>query len=191
MLWSKRPITTASAPVSGASAPTYTNDVWPPVRSVSVAQNNRRPCCSPMSYPSTSPRTAWPDGAERWDNWMAAQHLPRDLVRPNCSFNNSFKRKKIPFLVNRTFNETPTERLQEQWVSWVHILKMKILRWFVILRYFLMWGCECHIIFIKRCQLQKTLDRTNSSKLVQCQSLAMLQRVLCLWLPIAVVYFHV
>jgi len=46
-------------------------------------RTNRRPCCPPMSYPSTSSWTARPDGAERWDNRMAAQHLPRDLVRPS------------------------------------------------------------------------------------------------------------
>ena len=48
----------------------------------------------PMSNPSTSPWTAWPDGAGRWDNRMAAQHLPRDLVRPSSSFNNSLKRRE-------------------------------------------------------------------------------------------------
>ena len=72
---------TASALVSDVSAPAYTSGVWPPLRPVSVAQkNNRQPRCFPMSNPSTSPRTACPDGAEGWDNWMAAQHLPRDLV---------------------------------------------------------------------------------------------------------------
>ena len=55
---------------------------------------SRRPCCPLMSYPSTSPRTAWPDGAGRCDNWMAAQHLFRDLVRPSSGFNNSLKRMK-------------------------------------------------------------------------------------------------
>ena len=43
----------------------------------------RRPCCLTMSNPSTSSWTARPDGCGRWDNQMAAQHLPRDLVRPN------------------------------------------------------------------------------------------------------------
>jgi len=42
-------------------------------------RTNRRPCCPPMSNPSTSPWTVWPDGFGRWDNWMAAQHLPRDV----------------------------------------------------------------------------------------------------------------
>ena len=145
----------ASAPVSGVSAPAYTNGVWPPVRPVSVAQkNNRRPCCPPMYHPSTYPWTAWPDGAERWDNWMAAQHLPRDLVRPSSGFNNSFKRKKIPFVVNRTFNETPTERLQEQWVSWVNILKMKILHWFVC---FFKWGGANVTLFYKEAPASKNV----------------------------------
>ena len=43
-------------------------------------RTNRRPCCPPMSYTSTSPWTAWPDGSGGRDNRMAAQHLPRDLV---------------------------------------------------------------------------------------------------------------
>ena len=55
---------------------------------------NRRLCCPSMSNPSTSPRTSWPDSAGRRDNWIAAQHLPRDLVRPSSGFNNSLKRKK-------------------------------------------------------------------------------------------------
>jgi len=41
-------------------------------------KTNRRPCCPPMSNPSTSPWTSWPDGSGRWDNRKAAQHLPRD-----------------------------------------------------------------------------------------------------------------
>ena len=36
-------------------------------------RTNRRPCRPPLSNPSTSPR---PDGSGRWDNRMAAQHLP-------------------------------------------------------------------------------------------------------------------
>ena len=47
-----------------------------------------------MSNPSTSPWTAWPDGSERWDNRMAAQHLPRDLVRQSSGLNNSLKRRR-------------------------------------------------------------------------------------------------
>ena len=38
---------------------------------------NRRPCCPPMSNPSSSPCTAWPDGTGRWDNRMAASSAPR------------------------------------------------------------------------------------------------------------------
>ena len=55
-------------------------------------RTNRRPCCPPMSNPSTSSWTAWPDGSGRWDNWMAAQHLPRDLVRPSSGLQNWLKR---------------------------------------------------------------------------------------------------
>jgi len=46
-------------------------------------RTNRRPCCPPMSNPPTSSWTARPDGSRRWGNRLAAQHLPRDLVRPN------------------------------------------------------------------------------------------------------------
>ena len=43
---------------------------------------NRRPCCPLMSNLLTSSWTAWPDGSGWWDNRMAAQPLPRNLVRP-------------------------------------------------------------------------------------------------------------
>jgi len=42
-------------------------------------RTNRRPCHLLLSDPSTSPRTTRPDGSGRWDNRMAAQHLPRYL----------------------------------------------------------------------------------------------------------------
>jgi len=46
-------------------------------------RTNRRPCCLPVINPSTSSSwTARPDGSGRWNNRMAGQHLPRDLVRP-------------------------------------------------------------------------------------------------------------
>ena len=51
-------------------------------------RTNRQPCCPPIFNLSTSPWTTWPDGSGRWDNWMAAQHLPRDLVRPSSGLNN-------------------------------------------------------------------------------------------------------
>ena len=57
-------------------------------------RTNSRPCCPPLSTPSTSAWTAWPDGSGRWENWMAAQHLSRDLVRPSSGFNNSLKRRR-------------------------------------------------------------------------------------------------
>jgi len=44
-------------------------------------RTNRRPCRPPLSISSTSPRTTRPDGSGRWDNRMAAQHLPRYLGR--------------------------------------------------------------------------------------------------------------
>ena len=56
-------------------------------------RTHRPPCCFPMSNPSASPWTAWPDGSGRWDNWMAVQRLPRDVVRSSSGFNNSLKRR--------------------------------------------------------------------------------------------------
>ena len=55
-------------------------------------RTSRRPCCPPLSNPSTSSWTAWPDGSGRWYNRMAAQHLPLDLVRPNSGQKNWLKR---------------------------------------------------------------------------------------------------
>jgi len=51
-------------------------------------RTNRRPCCLLMSNPSTSPWTARPNGSGQWDNRLAAQHLPRDLVRPSSGLKN-------------------------------------------------------------------------------------------------------
>jgi len=58
-------------------------------------KTNRRPCCPPMSNPSTFSWTARPDGSGRWNNWMAAQHLPRGLVRPCNGLKNWVKRWRI------------------------------------------------------------------------------------------------
>jgi len=42
------------------------------------------PCGPSLPYPLTSPWSAWHDGSGRLDNRIAAQHLPRVLVRPSC-----------------------------------------------------------------------------------------------------------
>jgi len=65
------------APMSDVSGPVCTNRVWPPLWV--WHRTNCRPCCLPMSNPSTSQWTA-PPGR---DNRMAAQHLPQDLVLPS------------------------------------------------------------------------------------------------------------
>ena len=85
-------------------------------------RTNRRPCCPPMSNPSTSSLTARPDGFRQWDNRMAAQHLPRDLVRPSCGLKNSLKRWR-----KQTQNLNPIRlrlRLQQRklhsWSFWKH-----------------------------------------------------------------------
>ena len=76
---------TASAPGSGVSSPACTNGVWLLCGLwVWRRRTNRRPCCPPMSNPSTSLWTARPDGSRRSDNRMFAQHLPRNLTWPRC-----------------------------------------------------------------------------------------------------------
>jgi len=54
---------------------------------------NRRPCRSRMSNPSTSSLIARHDSPLWWHNWMAAQRLPRNLVRPGSGY-NWFKRRR-------------------------------------------------------------------------------------------------
>jgi len=45
------------------------------------------------SNPLIFPWTAWPNGSGRWDNLLAAQHLPRDLVRPSSGLKIWLKRR--------------------------------------------------------------------------------------------------
>jgi len=89
---------TASATVSDVSAPAYTNGVWPPLRPVSMVQKNKLSTMLPSNVQSIElpmDYSAWPDGSGRCDNWMAAQHLPQDLLWPSSGFNNSLKRRSI------------------------------------------------------------------------------------------------
>ena len=65
-------------------------DLW-----VLCRRTNCRLCCLPMSNPSTSPWAAWPAGSGWWDNQMAAQHLPRDLVRRSSGLNSWLKRRRV------------------------------------------------------------------------------------------------
>jgi len=91
---------TPSAPMSVVSAPVCTNGVLPPLRPVSVAQKNKpSTMLSSMSNPSTSSWTARPDGSGRWDHRMAAQHLPRDLVRPSSDYEELAQKKKMWFVI--------------------------------------------------------------------------------------------
>jgi len=53
------------------------------------------PCCPLMSNPSTSPRTAWPDISQRWNNRIAAQHLPRDLWCGQATDYNNHSKKNL------------------------------------------------------------------------------------------------
>jgi len=50
-----------------------------------------RPCCPPISNPTTSSWAAPPSGSGRWDSRLIAQHLSRDLVRPSSGLKNSLK----------------------------------------------------------------------------------------------------
>ena len=75
---------TASAPVSDISTPACTNGVWPPLRLVSVAQKNKPSTMSSSNVQSIDlPTDCTADGYGRWDNRMAAQHLPRNLAQPS------------------------------------------------------------------------------------------------------------
>jgi len=59
-------------------------------------KTNCRPSCPPtMSNTSTSAWIAQPDGSGWWDNQMATQHLPRDLVQPSSGYKNWLKRRFI------------------------------------------------------------------------------------------------
>jgi len=78
--------------VSNVSAPACTNG--PPLQSLSVAQKNKPSTMLSSNVQSIDlPWTAWPDGSGRWDYWMVAQHLPRDLVQPSSGLNNYLKRR--------------------------------------------------------------------------------------------------
>jgi len=92
---------TASAPVSDVTAPACTNGAYGLCAPWAWRRiTNRWSCCPPVSNPSTSPWTARPDGSGRWDNRMAAQHLPEDLVRPRCEQQQLAQRtKKTPACV--------------------------------------------------------------------------------------------
>jgi len=74
---------TASAPVSDVSTPACTNEVWPPLWPMIVAQKNKLSTMSSNVQSITSSWTARPDDSGWWDNQMAAQHLPWDLVWPS------------------------------------------------------------------------------------------------------------
>jgi len=54
-------------------------------------RTNSRPCCPPMSNPTTSSWIAWPDCSNRWDNRIAPQHLPFDLVWPSSGLKKWLK----------------------------------------------------------------------------------------------------
>ena len=69
---------TASAPVSDVSAPACKNGVWPPLQPVSVAQKTKLLTMLFSNVQSIDPpRTTRPDDSGRWDNRIAAQHMPR------------------------------------------------------------------------------------------------------------------
>jgi len=64
-----------------------------------------------MSNSSTPSWTALPDYSRRWDNRMAAQHLPRDLVRPSSGLPElAQKKKNLPRCLRSivTCGEKPT-----------------------------------------------------------------------------------
>jgi len=63
-----------------------------------------------MSNPSTS-WTAQRDGSGQWDNHMAAQHLPRDLVHPSSGYEELTQKKKKT-VSNKVYTRS--------WKGWEH-----------------------------------------------------------------------
>ena len=57
-------------------------------------RTDRWPCCPSISNPPTFPWIAWPDVSGWWNNRFAAQHLPRDRMRPSSARKNWRKRWK-------------------------------------------------------------------------------------------------
>ena len=72
-------------------------------------RTNRRSYCPPLSNPSTSSWTARPNVPGRWDDRMAAQHLPRDLVLPSSGLKQlaqTMKRNATP-IIQQFFHFAP------------------------------------------------------------------------------------
>ena len=93
---------TASAPVSGVSAPACTNGVWPPLRPVSVAQKNK-----PSTMSSTVQCIDLPMDCMAWRFWKMRQpngcstSAPRSTVmRPSSGFNNWLIRRTTPSVIS-------------------------------------------------------------------------------------------
>ena len=96
-------------------------------------RTNRRPCCSPMSNPSISSWTARPDGPGRWDNRMAAQHLPRHLVRPSkIRTRSNAEEKGVAYYALVDFH-VPTDTSVHNWilVFWFLLMCPSALNWFL------------------------------------------------------------
>jgi len=57
------------------------------------------------SNTSTFSWTARPGCSGQWDNWMAAQHLPRDLMRASSGYKNWLERRRMNFSKTLTCGE--------------------------------------------------------------------------------------
>ena len=84
---------------------------------------NRRPCRSRMSNPSTSSLIARHDSPLWWHNWMAAQLLPRNLVRPGNGY-NWFKRRRSQKLAKVIRSQFISQK------NWFRTFRRQMQNWF-------------------------------------------------------------
>ena len=89
-----------SARVSDVSAPACTNGVMAPSAACECGAEEQTVDEVVLQCPiHRPPWSAWPDGSGWRDNRMAAQHLPRDLVRSSTGLKNWLKglRRRQPY----------------------------------------------------------------------------------------------
>ena len=76
--------------------PAYTNGAWSFCRLLVWRRGtDRGPCCPSLSNPSNSLWSAWPNGSGWRNNWLCAQHPPRDLVRSSSGLKELAQTMKI------------------------------------------------------------------------------------------------
>jgi len=95
-------------------------------------RTNCRPRYPPLSNPSIIPWSARPDVPGRWDNQMAAQHMPRDLVGPNSGYELSQTMKWKVYFALVVFHVS-TDTSVQSWflVFWFLLMCSSALNWFL------------------------------------------------------------